>query len=136
MKTEKLEKAGEKETQVHDFHLSMPLTRLIMPLFHDFQLDQTLMRCASSQNISLFYFLCSSNHSCSPRFYALSSCSCVPVRSYTLSNSAIQITCLQRYRQVINLRTSRWIQTIFFLYLRATFAESATLLQISYRISY
>lgn len=39
MKSWNLEKAADRETQVHDFHLSMLLTRLIMPLFHDLQLE-------------------------------------------------------------------------------------------------
>lgn len=30
-----------KDTLIHDFHLSMPPTLLIMPLLHDLQLDHT-----------------------------------------------------------------------------------------------
>lgn len=51
----KVESQG-KETLIHDFHLSMPQTLLIMPLLHDLQLGQT-RRVALPLRASLCFIL-------------------------------------------------------------------------------
>lgn len=53
----KVESHEGKETLIHDFHLSMPLTLLIMPLHHDLQLDQTRRSSALPLRASLCFIL-------------------------------------------------------------------------------
>lgn len=52
----KVESHEGKETLIHDFHLSMPPTLLIMALLHDLQLDQT-RRTALPLRASLCFIL-------------------------------------------------------------------------------